>query len=330
VDGGDFYQTQPYDTMLNRGHLLATAFYIQDDWRLLPGRLSLLAGLRYDRNRFFKGYYYTSSPWNTEYPSLDDQTWHALSPRLTLLYTPAGPFALSLNYSRGFRTAVLDDLTRTGFIQIGPKYANPALQPESIDNFEAGLKFSRDSSLVFKLNVYFSKGSEFHYYLNTGDTIFGRPVYRKENLNRVRISGLELSLDYTLLKGLKLNAGYTLNHSVIRKNDKRPALQGRFLTYVPKHQVKAGVTYRSGIISGSLMARYKSHQYTLDDNAEKDRWGNRAVIQEYMILDASLWSHWRFLVFKLSATNLTNRQYLDNILYLAPGRMVNASIGVTF
>jgi iron complex outermembrane receptor protein len=330
VNGGDYYQTLPYDTMLNSGKIISTAFFIQDEWSPVPGRISVIGGLRYDLTRFSDGSYYTNAPWNNLYPVLDDHSWDALSPRLLLLARPFPSLATSLGYSHGFRTAVLDDLTRTGFMLLGPKYANPSLAPEKLDNLELGIKYSLDSTLVLKASGYYGTGNGFHYYVNTGDTVFGRPVYRKENLSRVGITGFEASADCRTGWGLSLHAGYSFNRSVIKHSESRPELEGKYLKYVPAHQIKAGISYRSRILSGTILTRYKSSQYMLDDNAETDRFGDPAIIGEYLTADVSIWKDWKFMEFRITVTNIADLQYLDNALYLAPGRMVSATLGIEF
>jgi iron complex outermembrane receptor protein len=330
VEGGDYYHTEPYDTMLNSGTLAGLAFYLQDEWRILPGSLSLVGGIRFDLIAFREGSYYTNAPWNSNYPELSDQSWQAFSPRLQIQYSPSRKVMAYLGYSRGFRTAVLDDLTRTGFMLLGPKYANPGLGPESLNNIELGLRVAGDSSIVLDGAVFYSWGRDFHYYLASGDTIFGRPVYRKENLTGVEIRGFELSVSCRVFRGLTLDANYTFNQSRISRFTERPELEGKSLKYVPAHQAKAGIVYRSKLLSASLNGRFKSKQYTLDDNASEDARGNPAAIKAYFVADAALWKNWKKMVFKITMTNLFNEKYLDNPLYLAPGRMVGGSIGVSF
>jgi iron complex outermembrane receptor protein len=44
---------------------------------------------------------------------------------------------------------------------VGPKYANPELGPESLDNFEAGLDLIPAEGVKVTLSAYFAAGTDF-------------------------------------------------------------------------------------------------------------------------------------------------------------------------
>lgn len=62
VEGGDYYQTILYNTVLNAGKIKTLAGYIQDEHAFMDNKIRLIAGLRFDRVSFTDGEYYTTDP----------------------------------------------------------------------------------------------------------------------------------------------------------------------------------------------------------------------------------------------------------------------------
>lgn len=144
IRGADCYRTSP-DIVENVGALDMYAAYVQDELDTLQERLKVLAGLRYDYARFYGGYYRVRNPssatsaWtaynNDTFP---DNTWTALTPRVSARYFLNERVSAYASYARGFRASILDDLCRSGYLWPGPKVANPSIGPENIDTYEIG------------------------------------------------------------------------------------------------------------------------------------------------------------------------------------------------
>lgn len=320
INGGDFYQTAPYDTIRNAGKISTFSGYLQDEYGLLDNKISLVAGLRFDRVTFSDGDFYTTDPWNTT-PALENNTWTELSPRLGARFNFIEQLSAYLSYSHGFRASILDDLTRTGWMWVGPKYANPKLGPESLENFEAGLDLFPIERLKISATGWYSMGTDFLYYVSTGDSLFGRPIYIRENVSNVTSRGAEFAVEYQLNKNLNLMANYTYTKSVIDAFDKRPELENKQLKYAPVNSASASVFWQNKIVNTTISALYKGKQFTDDTNT--------SFIDPYFTIDMQLSRPiGEHFIISLDVHDLLDNQHLETGNYLSPGRVINARIAL--
>lgn len=320
VNGGDHYQTSP-DQVLNRGKLHTLAMYLQDELSVLNNKLHLQAGIRVDRVRFYEGAFNATGEVVKDFAvyngNLHENTWIAMSPRIGLKYNPLKIFSTYISYSTGFRASILDDLTRSGWMWIGPKIANPDLGPENLNNFEIGFDLNPTDKLTFSPTVYYSLGNNFLYYVATGDSLWlSRPIYQRENVTQVNILGSELNINYELNDHISFSGNYTYNLTKISAFEKRRDLENKELTYSPIHQLKGNIFWETKIINTNLSMLYKSRQFTNDSNT--------STIDGYFT--AYLSFSRSFLRDKLETfiyfENIFNNQHLETGEYLSPGRLI--------
>ncbi|MBN2522883.1 MAG: TonB-dependent receptor [Bacteroidales bacterium] len=330
IDGGDYYQTprqindstQVYDTVYNAGIIRIIAGYVQDEYTFLNNKISLIAGLRFDRVTFTKGDYLTTDPWNTT-PELKDHTWSELSPRLGLRFNFIQELSAYISYSHGFRASILDDLTRTGWMWVGPKYANPELGPESIDNYEIGLDVFPINKLKITASAYYAIGKDFLYYVSTGDSLYGRAIYIRENVTNVNIKGAELEVGYEPFHNFNILANYTYNDSKIDEFDERPELENKYLTYVPKYTASVSLFWKNKIVNTSIRGLYKGEQYSNEENTEK--------IDPYFTFDIQLSKSIRQnYIVSLDVQDIFDNKHMETSNYISPGRIITGRIAVKF
>lgn len=271
IEGGDYYVTSP-DKVLNRGTMTFLSVFIQDELNLRKERFWLQLALRYDNAFFHKGSFEAAgdnvADFNDYNGTLSNNRWDNFSPRVALRCNPGPAVSVYLSYARGFRASILDDLCRSGWMWVGPKIANPYLGPEKIDNYEIGGKFRLLPDLFLSPALYYARGKEFLYYVATGKKLWGRmDIYQRRNISKVNLKGLEADLDYSPVSGLKININYSYNRSEIKDFDEKPELNGKSLTYAPRHQLKGYVLWTGKTIDAMLRGRYKTRQYTTEDNA---------------------------------------------------------------
>lgn len=323
IEGGDYYLTSPYDTVYNEGVLTTYAAYIQEEQAFFENKIRLIAGLRYDRVSFSDGYYYTTSPWNTEGPEMKDNTWSSLSPRIGLRFNFLKEISAYLSYSHGFRASILDDLTRTGWMWVGPKYANPNLGPESINNYEAGIDVFPVTGMKISTSAYFAAGTDFLYYVATTDSLFGRPIYIRKNVTNVTIKGVEFEISYEPIAGLRFLSSYAFNESKIDKFTERPDLENKYLKYAPKHTASASILWSNKMVNAGIRSFYKSEQFSDDANTKK--------LDPYVTLDLLLSKEiTRKLILSLDIQNVFNHRHMETADYLSPGRLINGRIALSF
>jgi iron complex outermembrane receptor protein len=325
--GSDVYRTST-DIVRNQGTLSQFSSHIHAESDFFNNRIEVAGALYYSVVSLNNSAFLLENPTGeTSYMnefagSLSDTVWSALSPSLSLLYRPAENVILKLIYSHGFRAPTIDDLTRSGMISIGFKEASPLLRPEKIDNYQLNLNAKIIPSLFVSADAYYLSGSNYIYYLETGETIFNgkKKVFRKENLTQVQAIGGDLTLKWKPVDWIWAYANLNLNRSVILKND---SLEGKFLTYSPGHMEGFGILSENKIMDGAIHFVYKGKQY-MDDQ-------NESPIPAYGIFNLSLSKtfadHYKVT---LTVQNLSNKTYLYDGRNLTLGRFISGGLELIF
>lgn len=344
VNASDIYYTST-DKVDNDGKMTFYGLYLQDDITITE-KVKLLMGLRYDFARFYDGAFVIYNP-SAEtsflkkyvFSGKDDIQWGAFSPRISLQYRPSDYFRIYGGYSRGFRPSVLDDLCRTGRIKGGLKVANPNLKPEYLDNFEIGGDFNPIGRLKLSSSLFYSKGTDFLYYVSTGDSIDmgfgGRPIMVRSNISNVNIYGFELDINYSPIPLINMFANYAYNHAQI-KNYKPIAvgdpvnLNNKYLTDVPTHSFSAGVFVKTRMVNAGLTGRYTGEMYVNDQNIY-DEIVLSNTYPSWSTLDLKLSREFYKLVsLSLNIQNILDKKIFDSKGAVGPGRFVTFNIVVKF
>ena len=335
VYGGDFYQTSD-DEVINRGKMSFLAGYLQDEISLFDRRLHVLLGLRYDYVTFFDGYFrategvmFRGAPlagYNDD--NIESNSWSTFSPRFAVRYTPSDVVSGYSSYARGFRASILDDLSRTGIFRGRIKIANPELGPETLDNFELGLDVRPFWRLSISPTLFYSQGDDFLYFVSF-EMPDGSEVWRRENVSSVRMGGAELDARYFISDALTLTASYTRYQSEILSFPDNPELEGKELTYTPRHQARAILQWRNPIADLGLTAHYKGSQFSSDDNnagndgsPEIDAWTTFDLMVSRRFMDS--------LTASVQVIDVLDNRYLETIDVMSPGRMIHLSLSYDF
>jgi iron complex outermembrane receptor protein len=342
VDAYDKYYTST-DIVYNEGKMLTLALFAQDELKFLNEKLIILAGLRLDKARYYDGSFRIENPSpetmfmiNQQVPDMPVQNWKALCPRISAQYKFNKNTRVYTMFARGFRPSVLDDLCRSGRIKGGFKLANPALQPEYLNNFEAGADFAPVENIQTSVSVYYSHGSDFQYYVTNGTTIdmgFGeRPVFIRANISEINIYGAEAEVKYNPGNKLQLFANYAFTHSQISAYNKISGndtidLSGKFLTDVPDHIFSAGISWFPKILNISLMAHYNGSMFINDLNIV-DEILLSDKYPAYSTIDLKLWrKFFEKLDVALNIQNLMDTKYFDSKYAVCPGRFITVQLG---
>jgi len=344
VDASDIYYTST-DKVDNNGKMIFYGLYLQDEISITD-KIKLLAGIRYDLAKFYDGKFktYHSTAETTflrqyEFSGLDAVQWGAFSPRISLQYKPNEQFRVYGGYSRGFRPSVLDDLCRTGRVKGGLKIADPNLKPEYLDNFEVGGDIMPLNSLKLAASTYYSKGTDFLYYVSTGDSIdlgYGnRPIMIRANISNVDIYGAEFDFNYNLSQHLSFFGNYAYTYSKISgykplSTSDPVSLDGKFLTDIPQHSFSLGAFAKTKYINAGLTCKYNGTMYVNDQN----------VYDEIVL--SNKYPAWFTVDLKLSFPlsnhfyeSVTIQNIFDEKIYdskgaVGPGRFITFNFGVKF
>jgi iron complex outermembrane receptor protein len=326
VDGRDIYRTST-DRVINKGKSNSIAIFLQDEISLVGGKLLILPSLRGERVWINEGGFFIEGgtsitnflkPYTGE---LVNSIWSSLSPKLAARWSIANDSRVYASASRGFRPGSLEDMTRTGSISGGVILANTSLRPEYINTYEVGADFKLADRLYFSPSLYYSRGTDFHYAVNTGQTIKignkNRPLMSMQNVGKVEIAGGEADLNYTPVTGLDLNVNYTYTHSKLIEYEINPAtgsidITGKFLTYTPKHMINGSLTWRNRYININILYRHMSSQFMNSLNLPDDARGvNNIPALDYV--DLKVWRGiGNHFVLSAGATNLFGKRYIDS------------------
>ena len=337
VDGKDIYLTST-DILENKGKMNFLALFAEYEWQPFQKKMSVLAGLRYDAAWFYNGAFIISEPttlteFMTGYPTnFDDETWSAWSPKLGLKYRFSKDFSLYLAYSHGFRPAMLDDMCRNGNVSKGFKLANPELKPENADNFETGANWKPCPAVSMEPSIYYTLGSNFHYFVGNGDSVATggdnlKPILQRQNVSKVRVLGAEITVSWQIIKQVHLTANYAFNDSRITEFDttgyESKDLTGKFLMEVPLNQAFAGIFYSGEILSASLVFNYKDSQWSDDENTQK----TPAYSTFDMKIGKTFLNH---LTASLVIQDVFNTRYYDSKGNISPGRFFMLNLSYRF
>jgi outer membrane receptor protein involved in Fe transport len=165
--------------------------------------------------------------------NLNDLTWH-----LGWLYHIDDDNRLFSNLGRGFRPPNIFDLGQVGE-RPGNRFnvINTNLKPESVHTLDVGWKhFSNDWSVDFAL--FYSKYKDKIASVETGDlTESGQIIVQSQNINAVKLYGLESSFDYTFANDSQFKAvlnytwGEETSNNFTEPADRIPPLNG-FISYL--------------------------------------------------------------------------------------------------
>ncbi|MGE5420307.1 MAG: TonB-dependent receptor plug domain-containing protein [Chloroflexota bacterium] len=171
----------------------------------------------------------------------------ALVASVAALWKLSRSSGIFISAGNGFRAPNIDDLGTLGIVDFRYETPNFSLNPEHSFQYQAGYKLQGK-----KLR------GEFYLYRNElynlivrnkvpGDTIEGYPVYRKENVERAYIQGIETALEYELISSVVFtgNVTYTFGQNITKNEPVRriPPMFGRFSAEYNKDSWNLGIEW---------------------------------------------------------------------------------------
>jgi outer membrane cobalamin receptor len=201
-----------------------------------------------------------------------------------LAYKLSGHSTLKAAIAKGFRSPTIQELYIWNH--------NINLNPETIMSYEAGLiqSFSHQK-LKLELTGYIIKGD---------NLIINVPLEGLQNAGEILNKGIEFSVNANLLNNLDLN----LTYSYIDMNSPVYA--------TPKHHLFISGNYLLNTVRFSSSIQYVNHLDT--DPSEK------VSFQNYILFNSKIsYQVWKFAELFISAENILNQKYENNIYYPLPG-----------
>ncbi len=182
--------------------------------------------------------------------------------------------------------------------------------------------------LVISPSIYYSIGKDFLYYVPTGGTLGGQPLYRRENVGEVISYGAEIVGKYAVSENIKLSLSYAHSFAEIESFPQRTSLEGTQLTRNPKHQIKGDFAWLNpSYVNISITPRYKSSQmvYTNEISQTTRRIGG------HFTLDAKAWRQiGKNLSMSVAIQNIFDKRYTESADEMNPGIVVTGQLKYTF
>lgn len=173
--------------------LYTMALYAQDEWTIAKS-LQAVVGLRYIYNETFEDHF---------------------TPTASIMYKEGG-FRGRLSFATGFRSPTLSEIYATDLAKTTNRYTigNLELKPEESKNFSLNLEYTHSrfsvSATAFVNNV--TNMINFRTLSDEEAAQYGDydEVRQRDNIDKVRIKGVNVNANAYLGLGFNLGAGYTL------------------------------------------------------------------------------------------------------------------------
>jgi iron complex outermembrane receptor protein len=251
-----------------------------------------------------------------------EKTWEEFSPKGGVVFRPDKNTAIRASIGKGFRAPTLFELykthTRSGNVTI----ANPNLEPEKIVSYELGAERVFFDTIWTRITYYRSYAK---------DLIASRAEqnwYKRDNLDEVKIHGVEVELKWAATDWLSLFANYTYNSTRIEKDPVNPENEGNLIDDYPKHKARAGVMYSDPrFLDVNVNCNYRGKRY---QNIE-----NTIELEDFITFDLSvsrkLFDH---VELSLNVENIFDKKYIfaeyDDYDSVSPGRIVMGKVKFRF
>lgn len=314
------------DTYLSNSDIIATegkqdyyAFFGQDEW-FVNEKFIVNIGARLDYYKNHDGKMYDEV--NSVYTDHATKSFNAFSPKIGLVYHLTENTSIRTSIGKAFRAPTVSDLYRD-WISYEKVYAgNANLDPETVISYEIGVDQKIGNGNIH-ITAYRSDAEDFIYSIDPLDPS-STNYKEKTNVGEVEIQGIEFEADYAFTDAWKLLANYTYNESKIKKFEANSALEGKYLTYVPKNKASVSIEYMNpNFINIVASGRYVGKRYSDDMNSES------SAYESYTLYDLKLSRKiTKNSQFEVSVDDLFDKGYIE--YYNSPGRVVMATLKMSF
>jgi iron complex outermembrane receptor protein len=237
------------------------AVYLQDEYEAIDDTLTAYIGARFDYWMAYDG----KSGSTVDPTILEDVDNSAISPKLSLVWTPGQNTVVKGSVGKAFRAPTIYDLYRTYNSSASRiVYSNPDLDPETILNYEIGfVQYFRQKMFKLEATAFYSEIEDLIYSYDGED---GHSY--KDNAGEARIQGAEVMASAIPWDFLTLWANFTLNDTEIIKQAKDQEMEGKKITGMPDQIINVGVDLIHEWIKTSLTGQYVGQIYKTKYNTD--------------------------------------------------------------
>lgn len=290
----DLVDSVPDTILYGKRQVNNLAFYLQDEHEIFKS-LTLNMGLRYDLNKLQGG-----------------KTLTRLSPKAALVYSPVESWAMRILAGRAFRAPSIAERFFQREIAGGTRFKpNPDLRAEKVTSLEIGNRIRLGKIADIDLALFHSTYDDMIYWINiTAEEGHHELLFQVRNLNKARMQGVEVSLDFHPWQFFNTNLNYTYLDAKDLSENRR---QG-FLAYKVPHSFNFVTSLQTGPWFLNVTGRYHSRveEVFLYPNDKPDA---------FFVLNGKLLrSFGNDLTLSAGVNNLLNIQYEELARFRMPGR----------
>jgi len=208
-------------------------------------------------------------------------------------WIPAGGFALRLGANTTWKGSVAKGFRSPTIRELFVWNHNVSLRPEKIINYETGIyqTFGHDR---FRLELT-------GFVVNGHDLIITVPMQGLQNAGEVANRGIEFSGTANISRNLTLSSTYSYTH------------MEKTVYATPKHNLFASIDYSLKKLHATISVQYV-------DQLDTDPAVNKEDMETYTLLDSKVsYKLFKWCELFLSAENILNQEYENNIYYPMPG-----------
>jgi outer membrane receptor protein involved in Fe transport len=308
------------------GRERSSGFYFEDVLKF-DGRVFLTVGARIDRWKNYRGLSTTTplSNLNSVLSVFADRDETAFSPYLSALFRVNDRLSITGSASRAFRAPTLNELYRSFRVGNVLTLANEDLRAEQVSGYEAGVRINLwQDRAILRTNLFWdtTNGPVSNVTLSSTPLLITR---QRQNLGSSRSRGVELDLDARLSRAWTMSAGYMLADASVVEFPGNPALEGRRIPQVPRHQFTFQLSYSSArFLTWAVQGRGSSSQF--DDDLNQFRLKGYFNLDTYVARSLN-----KRLEAYLAVENLLNQRYevgKTPVTTIGPPLLVRAGLRV--
>lgn len=311
------------------------ALYLQDKWEFSSKWTAYLGG-RYDHYKKYDGFTQTVDTDDdtvTGSTSYGSSSYSKFSPKLSLDYKWDDNTNLYVSYGKSFNPPILYQIYREGTSVLDNTiHSNPDLAPETIDNWEIGMKKKVGNKTDIHADVFYAKTTDAIQSVKSGTEGTDKQY---QNVGEAKTHGFEISINQHHSDYWTSYANYTWQVGKIE--EKRD-------WDIPRHLIHVGTTFHKDAWTVNLDGMFISNRYlaTSDMNDTKKHYadyyqgGHFKARDAYFLLNLN--TNYQFnknFSMQFAIENVLDREYFDedistNHYYIGDGRTFTLSARYTF
>jgi outer membrane receptor protein involved in Fe transport len=222
----------------SRGRQRSESAWLEDLY-VVSTRLNITAVVRGDRWQNFDASRLTAppSPAAAVVDDLASRSATAVTPRLSVVYTPWERVVTTASFYRGFRAPTLNELYRSFRVGNVVTESNESLGPENLQGIEAGVRLASADGRYAVRSTLFSMTTDSTIANVTLSSTPALITRQRQNIGSSRSRGVELDADLRLAPQWVASAGYLLSDARITSSPESPQLEGLRIPQVARNQV---------------------------------------------------------------------------------------------